>query len=224
MAIVAVPGFPGEEAAQSIIDEIRFTARRFGLTLTDAFDRDHSAGHKSPGHNITGTAADFSGSDTAMDAAAKYWASKGYIVGYDGRFGTQAWPGHGPSYVAGSNAHLHVEFDKPGAATVAVGGTTTGDVGGGGWSFIEHADGSDVGGVLGTINDAVTGAVGVAGAAAGGAVSAVEFATDPIGWIWSKGAYPLLTIALVFAGLAVAALGVARMTGMRAPVPIPGAS
>lgn len=48
-----------------------------------------------------------------------------------------------------------------------------------------------------------------------------DFAKDPIGWIWSKGAGPLLTIALVFAGLAIAALGVARMTGMRAPVPRP---
>ena len=104
--IVPVPGFPGERAAASILDEIAMVHNRFGLTLTDAYGQ----GHKSPGHTVTGTAADFAGPDRAMDAAVKALVGMGYLVGYDGRFGSQKWPGHGPSYVAGSNAHLHVEF------------------------------------------------------------------------------------------------------------------
>jgi hypothetical protein len=44
-----------------------------------------------------------------MNAAVRFLARK-YKVLYDGRFGSMAWPGHGPSTVAGGNAHLHVEF------------------------------------------------------------------------------------------------------------------
>lgn len=114
--IVPVPGFPGERAARSILSRIAQVAKRFGLTLTDAF----GPGHKSPGHTVTGTAADFAGGDRAMDAAVRALVGQGYLVGYDGRFGSQAWPGHGPSYVAGSNAHLHVEFGsgRGGGATL----------------------------------------------------------------------------------------------------------
>jgi hypothetical protein len=108
--IVPVPGFPGESAASSVIGKILAIARRFGLTLTDAF----GPGHQSPGHTRFGTAADFAGSDRSMDRAVRYLTRQGYLVGYDGRFGSQKWPGHGPSYVAGSNAHLHVELASSG--------------------------------------------------------------------------------------------------------------
>jgi hypothetical protein len=91
--IVPVPGFPGERAASSILDEIAMVVRRFGLRLTDAF----GSGHKSPGHTVTGTAADFAGPDRAMDAAVRALTAAGYLVGYDGRFGSARWPGHGPS-------------------------------------------------------------------------------------------------------------------------------
>lgn len=104
--IVPVPGFPGERANRSILDEIAYVTRRFKVILTDAF----GPGHKSPGHTVTGTAADFAGPDRNMDAAVRWAASQGYVVGYDGRFGSKQWPGHGPSAVAGTNAHLHVEF------------------------------------------------------------------------------------------------------------------
>lgn len=115
--IVPVPGFPGERAASSILDEIAMVHDRWGLTLTDAY----GSGHKSPGHTQFGTAADFSGPDRAMDAAVQALVGAGYLVGYDGRFGSQAWPGHGPSYVAGSNAHLHVEFGGKGGGAVGGG-------------------------------------------------------------------------------------------------------
>jgi hypothetical protein len=109
--IVPVPGFPGEMANVSILDEIAAVTRRFpGLVLTDAF----GPGHQSPGHTVTGTAADFAGPDNVMDAAVRALVGAGYLVGYDGRFGSQRWPGHGPTSVAGNNAHLHVEFGAGG--------------------------------------------------------------------------------------------------------------
>lgn len=112
--IVPVPGFPGEQANRAILDEIAFITKRFGLRLTDAY----GPGHQSPGHTIYGTAADFAGPDRAMNAAVRFLARR-YKVLYDGRFGSTAWPGHGPSTVAGSNAHIHVEFGTKdlGAAT-----------------------------------------------------------------------------------------------------------
>ena len=108
--IVPVPGFPGEFAARSVLPMISTIARRFGLTLTDAYGQ----GHKSPGHTRFGTAADFAGSDRNMDRAVRWLVGRGFLVGYDGRFGSQAWPGHGPSSVAGGNAHLHVELGGAG--------------------------------------------------------------------------------------------------------------
>lgn len=126
--IVPVPGFPGERANQSILGEIAAIVRRFHLTLTDAYGQ----GHKSPGHTRFGTAADFAGPDKAMDAAVRYLVRRGYVVGYDGRFGSQAWPGHGPSYVAGRNAHLHVELGGPGAIAAMVDRIRTPVVHGGG--------------------------------------------------------------------------------------------
>ena len=116
--IVPVPGFPGEQANASVLPMIAAVSKRFGLTLTDAYGQ----GHKSPGHTKTGTAADFAGPDRAMDAAVRWLVGKGYLVGYDGRFGSQNWPGHGPTSVAGGNAHLHVEFGSSsgaGAMTLA---------------------------------------------------------------------------------------------------------
>ena len=116
--IVPVPGFPGERANTSILDEIAALVRRFPtLILTDAF----GPGHKSPGHTVTGTAADFAGPDAVMDAAVKLLVAKGYKVGYDGRYGSEGWPGHGPAAgQGGSNAHLHVEFGSRGALGAAM--------------------------------------------------------------------------------------------------------
>jgi hypothetical protein len=106
--IVPVPGFPGEQAARKVLDEIRhYTSGKFrSLLLSDAY----GPGHQSPGHTVYGTAADIAGPDSVMNSAAADMVRKGYKVLYDGRFGTIAWPGHGPSTVAGNNAHIHVEF------------------------------------------------------------------------------------------------------------------
>ncbi len=114
--IVPVPGFPGESAASAVIPMILSIARHFpGLILTDAYGQ----GHQSPGHTQFGTAADFAGPDKVMDAAVRSLVAAGYLVGYDGRFGSQAWPGHGPSYVAGGNAHFHVELGSGGSGALA---------------------------------------------------------------------------------------------------------
>jgi hypothetical protein len=113
--IVPVPGFPGERAASRVIPMIEKIAHTYGLTLTDAY----GPGHQSPGHTRYGTAADFAGPDARMDAAVRALVRAGYLVGYDGRFGSQAWPGHGPSTVAGSNAHLHVELGSGGGGLVS---------------------------------------------------------------------------------------------------------
>jgi hypothetical protein len=105
-AIVPVPGFPGERAASSVISRILGIARAYDLTLTDAY----GARPQVPGHTRYGTAADFAGPDANMDRAVAALVRQGYTVLYDGRFGSRAYPGHGPSRVAGANAHLHVEL------------------------------------------------------------------------------------------------------------------
>jgi hypothetical protein len=112
--IVPIPWAPGEECAAEILPAVTQLHRQYGVGVSDCYDRDHSAGHQSPGHNITGTAVDFTGPDAAMDRVAQWAVSKGLTVYYDGRFGTTRLAGHGPSYVAGSNAHVHVEFAATG--------------------------------------------------------------------------------------------------------------
>jgi len=106
--IVPVPGFPGEYAARSVLDKIKNIAAAYHVRLTDAY----GPGHESPGHTIYGTAADFSGPNKNMDRAVRALVREGYRVLYDGRFGSIAWPGHGPSTVAGGRAHFHVELDS----------------------------------------------------------------------------------------------------------------
>jgi hypothetical protein len=122
--IVSVPGFPGERAARHILDEIAWVTQRFrGLRLTDAF----GPNHRSRGHTVTGTAADFAGPDRLMDRAVAALVRRGYRVLYDGRFGSTRYPGHGPSTVAGGNAHLHVEFGEAMRSIGAPGTALDGD-------------------------------------------------------------------------------------------------
>lgn len=119
--IVPVPGFPGEEAARSVLPLIAAVVARWpSLVVTDAFDRDRSANHSSAGHNVTGTAVDFDGPDADMDAAVAWLVSLGFTVGYDGRFGSQDWPDHGPS-TRTSNHHFHVEGDSAPMSVLANG-------------------------------------------------------------------------------------------------------
>jgi hypothetical protein len=115
-----IPGMPGEEANTRIVPLLVKLIRQYHAIVTDAYDRDHSAGHKSPGHNVTGTAADMvpgpGGSWNLIEAMGKWAVSKGMIVGYGaGVPGSQPWPGHG------RGNHIHIEFgSNPSAAGAAM--------------------------------------------------------------------------------------------------------
>lgn len=110
--IVPIPsswGQSGEEIAKSIYKLVERLAAKFHFVVTDAFDRDHSAGHKSPGHNVTGTAVDAvpgpGGSWNAIEALGRWAVKHGLLVGYGaGVPGSQPWPGHG------RGNHIHIEF------------------------------------------------------------------------------------------------------------------
>ena len=107
--IVPIPGFPGEEINASIVKLVVGLMKKYHGFITDAFDRDHSAGHKSPGHNVTGTAVDIvpgpGGSWESIEALGRWAVSKGMVVGYGaGVPGSQPWPGHG------RGLHIHIEF------------------------------------------------------------------------------------------------------------------
>lgn len=104
--IVPVPGFPGESASSTVIPQVEAIVAKTGARVNDCFGQ----GHASPGHTVEGTACDFGGSDAAMDRVAQITVPAGLTTLYDGRYGTEAAAGHGPSYVAGANAHIHVEF------------------------------------------------------------------------------------------------------------------
>ena len=107
----AIPGMPGEEAAVSVIDLIVRLIKRYNAVVTDAYDRDRSAGHASPGHNITGTAVDMvpkiqdAAGWNLIEAMGKWAVSKGMTVGYGaGVPGSESWAHHGRGH------HIHIEL------------------------------------------------------------------------------------------------------------------
>lgn len=82
--------------------------RRYHLLITDAFDPTGRK-HKSPGHEVTGTAVDFvpgsGGSWPLLEAMGRWAVTQGLTVGYDSHIpGAQHWPDHG------RGNHIHVEF------------------------------------------------------------------------------------------------------------------
>ena len=104
-----IPGYPGEEANTRIIPMLVNLMKQYKFIPTDVYDRDRSAGHKSPGHNVTGTALDAvpgaGGSWNTIEALGRWAVSKGMTVGYGaGVPGSQAWPGHG------RGNHIHIEL------------------------------------------------------------------------------------------------------------------
>lgn len=148
--IVPVPGFPGEMAATSILDEIAYYTSTYGLRLTDAYGQ----GHQSPGHTRYGTAADLAGPDKSMDRAVQALVAAGYKTLYDGRFGSIKWPGHGPSNVAGGNAHIHVEFGGKSGLAPDIMGTVGGAMVAGGMAQQMpelKAPGTNLGGAPGAL-------------------------------------------------------------------------
>lgn len=114
-----IPGMPGEEANTKIIPLLLRLIKQYNFLVTDAYDRDHSAGHKSPGHNVTGTAVDAvpgpGGSWGTIEALGRWAVAKGLTVGYGaGVPGSQPWPGHG------RGQHIHIEFGSAPGGTAGV--------------------------------------------------------------------------------------------------------
>src|ERR1700742_787992 len=115
--IVGIPWAPGEEIAAAILPIVTQLHNRFGAQVSDAYDRDRSAGHKSPGHNVTGTAVDFvpgSGGWDGIDQLVAWAVKQGYTSYYDGSFGSINLPPHGRGH------HAHVEFGGGGGAAAAI--------------------------------------------------------------------------------------------------------
>lgn len=116
--IVGIPWQPGEEINSSILPLLTRLRRMYDFIVTDAYDRDGSAGHKSPGHNVTGTAVDAvpgaGGSWDKIEALGRWAVKQGLTVGYGaGVPGSQAWSGHG------RNEHIHIEFGSKSLAALA---------------------------------------------------------------------------------------------------------
>ena len=120
--IVPIPWAPGEEINASVLPLATQLHRRFGSTISDAFDRDRSAGHVSPGHNVTGTAADWVGGN--LLGLVKWTVRHGIKTLYNTPPGTY-WPGH--------DTHAHTELGGKGslealrrvARVIVKGGTRT---------------------------------------------------------------------------------------------------
>jgi phage-related protein len=114
--IVPIPNYltfgSFEEVASGVLPILKRLFKLFGAYgVTDAFDRDRSAGHRSPGHNLTGTAVDIAAKNGNWEAVNKIvrWAtSRGFTVYYDGRFGSTNLPPHGEGH------HAHIEFGGAG--------------------------------------------------------------------------------------------------------------
>lgn len=100
--IVGIPWAPGEEINSSILPLVTRLHRKYGVGVSDAFDRDHSANHQSPGHNVTGTAVDFTGTPEQLLALVRWTVAHGLTTYYNG--------GGGATPLAGHDTHAHVEF------------------------------------------------------------------------------------------------------------------
>lgn len=113
--IVPIPGQggngtpPGVEyinsSIKAIVDRL---VRTYHLLITDAYDPTGRK-HKSPGHEVTGTAVDFvpgpGGSWPLLERMGAAMVKRGLVVGYDSHIpGAQLWPNHG------RGNHIHVEF------------------------------------------------------------------------------------------------------------------
>lgn len=98
-----------EEAAASTAAILKKLWPKYRFAVTDAYDRDHSAGHKSPGHNVTGTAADLvpspqGGSWDLLESLGRWAVKKGLTVYYGTNGVGTPLAGHG------RGNHMHIEF------------------------------------------------------------------------------------------------------------------
>lgn len=122
--IVPIPGQggngtpPGVEYINSSIKNlVESLVKKYHLLITDAFDPTGTK-HKSPGHEVTGTAVDFvpgpGGTWPLLEQMGAWAVKQGLVVGYDSHIaGAQHWPDHG------RGNHIHIEFGSHVAASIA---------------------------------------------------------------------------------------------------------
>jgi hypothetical protein len=217
-AIVAIPGMPGERIDRRILSDVLDLIGRFKVRVTDGYA---PTGHAANGEHPVGLAVDVvpdtarGGTWADVDHLAAFAAQHPSVfrfVGYDGRFGTTKWPGHGPPSAAGANAHLHLSWHGRDGKPILLesNGTLIDQIG--------DVPGDIAGAVGGAASDAAGAVAGAAGDAAGdlaGAVAskALGLLVDVIG---EKGTRAALWLALVGAGVLAVLVGTARLAGVRA--------
>ena len=223
--IVGIPGQPGESINRGILGDVEAILKTFKVKVTDGYSLDPV--HKSAGEHPVGLATDvvpdtahggtWDDVDRLAAFAVKHPATFRWI-GYDGRFGTSAAPGHG------RGLHLHLSWHGRDGKTPM---RLTGNSSGGGPSLgdlgaIATGAGAALAGAAGPI-PLLGGAIAAAGAGAGGvADTAKDVATAParlavkaiVDQLGSTGARLLLVAVLIFAGTALVVTGVSRLTGV----------
>ena len=111
--MVRVPGDPNLTGGRDLVnasvrDLASYLVRRFKLEIGYAYDP--GGGHKSPGHNVTGTALDVvpnlgaGGSWSSVGDAVGWATGQGMTVYYDGSRGSTPLEDHGP----GNHAHFEL--------------------------------------------------------------------------------------------------------------------
>jgi hypothetical protein len=120
---VHVPGDPagpyGDSVSKSVAGLAAWLVRTFKLNITAAFDP--GGRHRSPGHNVTGTAIDIvpgpGGSWDLVGDAVAAAVARGMTVYYDGSRGSTALSNHGP----GNHAHIELGSGRGGVAAPELG-------------------------------------------------------------------------------------------------------
>jgi hypothetical protein len=215
--------------------DVNLLLKQFKLKVTAGKE----PGHKALGEHGVGLAVDI----VPDFARGGTWADVGKAAAFAKKrkdvFRWVGWngdPGHGDPAHAGANAHLHLSWHGGPTEPNTPVKNILPDI-----SKIEPQGGPLFGGpgLIGAVSKAVgigkarnevvdaaaglakDGAGAAAGAAADAAGGAIDFAKDPVGAIVEeiakKGARPVLTVMLVFGGLGLAGVGVARMVGVRSP-------
>lgn len=204
----------GQTVDSRIAPDVIALEDRFKVKITAGYDP--GGPHASDGDHPKGLAVDIV-PDTARGGTwadvnkLAGWAAEHAdvfrFVGYDGRFGTTAWPGHG------EGDHLHLSWHGAGTAgdtaplkTIASDKSLLDTLGG----VLSAVPGvGTLGLVGGAVPDVVKDAAGdAATSAAKGAVSAIW------GAVGDDGARALLYVLLVLGGAALAVVGIARATGV----------
>jgi hypothetical protein len=206
LALVALPRDPGQRVDPRIAPDITWIESHYKVKVTAGYA---ATGHASGGEHPLGLATDIvpdfahGGTWDDVDRLAAYAVKSGAFrfIGYDGRFGTTKWPGHG------RGQHLHLSWKHTTTTLGGPGKVTTLDV--------RHGFAGDavkaVGGAAGAVAGAPAAALNAAEEAAKkGAQAALQGIWDLAG---EGAAKALLWTALVGGGTALAVYGLIRALG-----------